>query len=346
MASLIASILTSHGLRVGLYTSPHLIELRERFRIDGRPVDRDTCLRHGRAVLASYGDQSCDNPLTFFELTTVMAARIFAEHGVDVAVWEVGLGGRLDAVNAIEPDLTVITNIGLDHQNYLGDTVEAIASEKAALIRQGVTAVIAPQSYPAATEAMQMVEAVHVEGRPQDGNVPTARRAATHFLGSRWLREREAAGIAGWRWPGRCEHRSLEGVQWWLDGAHNPAGAARMSAWLQAEGANPQAWVIAAMHDKDLGGVFERLRDLSQPVYHAQVGSPREATTHALEAAIGRTVDAVGPARIIFDRVASQYTDIAVFGSLYLLGEWFAWAGLGPDDLFTTAPAGHLKDGD
>lgn len=134
----LAAILQAAGYRTGLYTSPHLVDFRERIRVDGRPVEEeyvtDFVEKHRRFF----------EPLrpSFFELTTAMAFAYFAERKVDVAVVEVGLGGRLDCTNIIRPDLCVITNISFDHVQFLGDTLAKIASEKAGIIKKGVPAVI------------------------------------------------------------------------------------------------------------------------------------------------------------------------------------------------------------
>jgi len=137
-ASTIAAILSAAGLRTGLFTSPHLVDFRERIRVDGRMIGRD------RAVdfIDRFRRQCGGIEPSFFELTTVMAFEHFARERVDYAVIEVGLGGRLDSTNIISPDLCIITNISLDHTALLGDTPEAIAAEKAGIIKAGVPVVV------------------------------------------------------------------------------------------------------------------------------------------------------------------------------------------------------------
>lgn len=134
----LAAILQTAGYKVGLYTSPHLLDFRERIRINGEKISED--------YVVDFVAQEKDffEPLhpSFFELTTAMAFKYFAEQKVDVAVIEVGLGGRLDCTNIIQPDLSIITNISLEHTQFLGDTLEKIASEKAGIIKPGVPAVI------------------------------------------------------------------------------------------------------------------------------------------------------------------------------------------------------------
>ncbi|MEG1562403.1 MAG: folylpolyglutamate synthase/dihydrofolate synthase family protein [Bacteroides sp.] len=134
----LAAILQSAGYRVGLYTSPHLLDFRERIRINGEPVPETYVIRFIEENRAFF------EPLhpSFFELTTAMAFRYFAEEKVEVAIIEVGMGGRLDCTNIIHPDLCIITNIGLDHTQFLGDTYEKIAAEKAGIIKENVPVVI------------------------------------------------------------------------------------------------------------------------------------------------------------------------------------------------------------
>ncbi len=143
----LASILSAAGYRTGLFTSPHLHDFRERIRLDGAMAPQD----YVADFLTRHADNIKELGLSYFELTTAMAFAYFAEAGADIAVIETGLGGRLDATNIIRPQLSVVTNIGLDHTDILGDTISAIAAEKAGIIKQGVPVVIGesdPQSAP------------------------------------------------------------------------------------------------------------------------------------------------------------------------------------------------------
>ncbi|HEY6084350.1 MAG TPA: Mur ligase family protein, partial [Nitrospira sp.] len=131
-AAMTASILRSAGYRVGLYTSPHLVEFRERIRVNGTMIDREDVARVTETV-KNVGNESLSP--TFFESTTAMAFQYFADAKVDIAVLEVGLGGRFDATNVAQPSACAITTIALDHQEYLGSTIEAIAFEKAGIVK-------------------------------------------------------------------------------------------------------------------------------------------------------------------------------------------------------------------
>lgn len=150
----LAAILQEAGYRVGLYTSPHLVDFRERIRINGQPIPEEYVIRFVEQERGFF------EPLhpSFFELTTAMAFRYFADEKVDVAVIEVGLGGRLDCTNIIRPDVCIITNISFDHTQFLGDTLAKIAGEKAGIIKSGIPVVIGettPETKPVFLEKAQ-----------------------------------------------------------------------------------------------------------------------------------------------------------------------------------------------
>ena len=154
----LAAILQEAGYRTGLYTSPHLVDFRERIRVNGQPVPEEYVIRFVEE------ERSFFEPLSpsFFELTTAMAFRYFADQKVDVAIIEVGLGGRLDCTNIIRPDLCIITNISFDHTQFLGSTLAQIASEKAGIIKQDIPVVIGettPETRPVFAEKAQAVQA-------------------------------------------------------------------------------------------------------------------------------------------------------------------------------------------
>ncbi len=346
-AAYLSAILTAHGLKTGLFTSPHLLELRERFRVDGAPASRESVLAHGEAVLAAHGDPASDPCLTFFELTTLTAALLFRDANVDVVVWEVGLGGRLDAVNAIEPALTIVTNIGMDHEKWLGDSIEAIAREKAGLWRDGVRMVVGPQTHP---EAEQMLAALpgarlvevsnpNERSRSASENQATALYASREYLGPRWIPPVAFDALDSVVWPGRMDERTARGRRFLLDAAHNPAGARRLEARIRADGP-PTRCVIGAMADKDLRGMFGFLGEMGIPIDIVEVESERAASFEDIrEAVTPAEVRSHGRSAQIFDACPTEGWTL-VFGSIYLLGEWFRWAGTGVDELVTTRPVG------
>ncbi len=141
-AAFCESCLRASGFRVGLYTSPHLVSVRERIQIDRQPIS-EADFAEGMATVQRAVDQQLDHEITFFELMTALALWYFGREKVDWVVWETGLGGRLDATNIVQPELCIITNIGLDHQQYLGNTLAEIAAEKAGIIKPGAAVISA-----------------------------------------------------------------------------------------------------------------------------------------------------------------------------------------------------------
>lgn len=353
----IAAILEAHGLVTGFYSSPHLIELRERFRVSGRPVSREVALRHGTAVLERWGDPESSEPcLTFFELTTLIASRVFDEMSVDVVVWEVGLGGRLDAVNAIEPSVTVISAVGMDHEKYLGETIEEIAAEKAALIRPDVPVVIGHQPFPAARHLLRRSAGdgmlVAPEKLPESDEPITTRRnratavaAARTFLeqaGIEYSEERANEALDSVVWWGRMEERRVvfDGAEQTIivDAAHNPQGVESFFEWLR--GREVGSFVFTAMKDKDLAGLTAPLARHRAPWVHARIRSERAADAIQLAPHVGRapavSASTTEALRRAFE--LAQGAPVAIFGSLYLLGEVYDALGFDADDFTTFAP--------
>jgi dihydrofolate synthase/folylpolyglutamate synthase len=268
VAAVMASVLTHSGRRVGLYTSPHLCSFRERFQVDARPVSLPQLLETGEEIrgrLARFG-------LTFFEAATVLAFHLFARSGVDVALVEVGLGGRLDSTNVIRPRIAAITNVALDHHEYLGETLEEIAREKAGIIKEGVPLVtaetdpglltifedrarevgapfhpfdparvihhleVAPRgnAFTLSTEAWGDLPLISpLPGAHQAGNVALSARSL-ELLPPELRPDRDAVmeGIAEVRWPGRLQIETRPGGTWVFDVAHNVAGIRALAASL------------------------------------------------------------------------------------------------------------------
>lgn len=287
VCALIERVLRASGHRTGLFTSPHLVDFRERIRVGGRWAD-ERWLERALARIAALPE---GKDRTFFEVCTALAFLYFAERHVDIVVAEVGLGGRLDCTNVIMPEVSVITSIALDHTEILGDTLEEIAAEKAGIIKAGVPVVIGPMPEPARTVVERVAEAhaapaaVYDAGRVREMPVRGAmmrrpfampglldfvavRGLPTTLAGSmvalnRWtaitaLEVLAARGVAmttealadGMRdawWPGRLEMCQEEPRLWW-DGAHNAAGIATLvHLWRPPMAAKPPAAVVLAL---------------------------------------------------------------------------------------------------
>lgn len=269
-SAFIAKVLQAAGYRVGLYTSPHLVSFTERMRINGIPVTETKVVELAQRVRDRVGQGPAAAPAspTFFEVTTAMAFTWFAEERVDIAVIEVGMGGRLDATNVISPLLSVITNIDLEHTEFLGHTLELIAGEKAGIIKQGVpvvTGAVQPETIAVLERsAASQQSALYRLGRDfAPAGIAGGRRQVFDFRGisavysaleigmiGRYQVDNAALavasieclqragivvhetalrrGLAQTRWEGRLE-RIAERPDLFLDGAHNPASAAALA---------------------------------------------------------------------------------------------------------------------
>jgi dihydrofolate synthase/folylpolyglutamate synthase len=270
--AMIESGLRAAGIRTGLFTSPHLLEPTERIRIDGQPISAGRFAEAFDEVHAVVerllAEEAIDLHTTYFETVTAMAILVFEQERVDRVVLEVGLGGRLDATNIVQPELCVITPIDFDHEAMLGRSLEAIAREKAGILKPGVPAVIAPQRPEAATVVGQgyalpesavitprgskfQLGALHIScplaGEHQVVNAATA-ALALERLGVR--AEAIEAGIARTEWPGRLE-RVSEDPEIILDGAHNPSAARALAAYIDRFYAGRHVCLIyGTMRDK------------------------------------------------------------------------------------------------
>lgn len=370
VAAFTARALHAAGHRVGLYTSPHLIDLTERYRIDEAAVSTETLGRvletvlETEAVLRRTGRLA--TPATYFELATVAAFELFREAGVEVAVLEVGLGGRFDATNVAQAPFAAITSIALDHTAYLGDTLEAIAAEKAGVVAPGAQVVSGVrEDGPARVirDATRAAGATLVEAHAEVATSVTLRGHETWVtlrtprasygplrlaLNGRHqadnaavavclLETLDAAGItvshdaieAGLRhanWPARLQvvdrpQRPLLIV----DGAHNPAGAAALGAWLREAALVPVVLVLAVMRDKDLPAMLPPLLDCAALVVTTTVLPPRGLEADALAAAVRRaapelTVTAADNADEALAQADRLGRPVVVCGSLFLAG--------------------------
>lgn len=297
--ALAESALRAAGVRVGATPKPHLVSYRERIAVDGRPIDVADFTRHVRAVLAvADGVARRHGEPTEFELLTAVVFRHFAEADLDVALVEVGLGGRLDATHAWDGGVAVVTNVSLDHMDRLGTTIAAIAREKAAIIERGDLAVTGAEGEALAIvrQRAQRMDAsltevapaallgwdrdglqvelprlglvrVGLRGRHQAANVAVA-DALLDALATAGIAvagpEARRRGYADATWPGRLELLTLDdGHDVLLDGAHNPAGSAALAQAIDDLRAylspGPLSLVIASMADKDVDGMIDAL---------------------------------------------------------------------------------------
>jgi len=283
----VEAIARAHGWKVGAYTSPHLLRYNERVRIDGADADDAALVAGFEAVEAARGDTS----LTYFEHGTLCALWLFARSKLDLVVLEVGLGGRLDAVNIVDPDASILTTVDLDHQDWLGADIEAIGLEKAGIARPFKPLVlgddyppasvlrhayaIGAQSWRIANDFFaERIDADTWRWREVDftmtlpmpalaapvqlGNAACA-IAALRALGSRIHKRAYAEGVASARVAGRLQRFERDGVELVVDVGHNPQAARALAAWLRAQPRRRTLAVYAALADKDVAGVVQAL---------------------------------------------------------------------------------------
>ena len=344
--AMIESALRAAGQHTGLFTSPHLAEPTERIRIDGRPISAER--------FAGAFDRLLGLHTTYFETVTAMALLVFAEERVDMVVLEVGLGGRLDATNVVSPDLSVITPVDFDHEAFLGKSLESIAGEKAGILKPGVPAVFARQRPETARVLDQRAAELSIPvSRTADWRVCDLeidpRGSRFRLAGERHLRltcplagEHQVenavtaavalarlgiadsaieTGIARARWPGRLE-RVSERPEIILDGAHNPAGARALAAYIDRFYAHRRVSLIyGAMRDKAIDEISGILFPLAHQVI---VTAPQQARALSPEAL--REIGAhpnVRTAPTLRDALALVEDADVVFvtGSLFLVAE-------------------------
>jgi dihydrofolate synthase/folylpolyglutamate synthase len=274
VCALVERVLREAGHRTGLFTSPHLVDFRERIRVDGRWADEPWLERTLERIAGLPEGQG----RTFFEVCTALAFETFADRGVEIAVVEVGLGGRLDCTNVITPEVSVITSIALDHTEILGDTLEKIAFEKGGIIKPGVPVVIGemadgPRAVIAGVARERGAPLVPIAARDpvappgEDtlGGVNRAIALATlAALPARGIAVPPAAiarGLAAASWPGRLGQCPQEPRLWW-DGAHNVCGFRHLvQLWTRSEArTRPPVVVLALSGDKDAPAILAELR--------------------------------------------------------------------------------------
>jgi len=325
VAKTILTVLSEAGYKIGLYTSPHLTSVRERFRINDAFISKaDFACNASRIIATLAGDQ-----ITYFEFTTALALQWFAEQKVDLAILEVGMGGRLDATNIVTPQVSIITNVSMDHEDYLGKTLTAVASEKAGIIKSGVpliSGVTEPAACQVVRERAQKLAAPLLElnrdfrmvgegelwrfteaGRPAITDLKIALRgsyqgdntalalAALGILASEGFPLSDDTirkGIAQVSWPGRLEYFShLDSgngstQDYLLDGGHNPAGIAALAAELQKLDSRSIIMVWASMADKDFGQCLRLIAPLCREIIFTRPEENRSATPEQLKAAL------------------------------------------------------------
>ncbi|HET7499778.1 MAG TPA: cyanophycin synthetase [Kofleriaceae bacterium] len=337
--AMIAALAAAAGQRVATYTSPHLSCLRERIAIAGEMIDEPRLLAAAGRVRAAGGDE-----LTFFEQLTAIAMVAIADAAVDVSVLEVGLGGRLDATNVVDPAVCVVTGVALDHEAILGGTLDRIAAEKAGIWKPGRPAIVGASGLAEAVPVL--VAAAHAAGAPVTQLDDAAVAAVPPVgLGGAHQRRNAAAAIAAVRvlglpvvpaalaqvrHPGRFEvievPAALAGVpRLILDGAHNPHGAAALAEALRERGERP-VLIVAVSADKDARAIAAALLPAVRAVIatryqHERAMDPAQLAAVFEAGAAGVVVGSAPDLAAALAAAAAHHAPILVAGSLFLVGE-------------------------
>ncbi len=314
-AAFLESILRNHGLKTGLYTSPHLASICERFIIAGKPVSEEKFASYCQRIKKALKD----SPATYFEITTALAFLLFAEEKVEIAIVECGLGGRLDATNLILPELAIITNIGLDHQSYLGHTLEKIAWEKAGILKRKRPLVLGKTPSPARNVIFTRAERLQcpvfeyesdfkiiptkdglfylgehtfkglnpsLRGSFQRHNLALALKGS-EILAQKGIfslkEEKVKKAVSSTSWPGRFEILKTN-PPLILDGAHNPDGIEALITCICEEKIVPFNLIFAASDEggtKPFYQMLQKLLPFAQKVFLCEPQGPRRPVTIA-----------------------------------------------------------------
>ena len=352
--AMLESIYRAAGLRVGLFTSPHLVSFRERIQINRQLIPELEVVR----LIEELRTANQKNEATLFEFATVMALKYFAEQKCDLVIWETGLGGRLDATNIVTPLASVITNIAFDHQQWLGDTLGKIAAEKAGIIKPGVpvvTTTTAPEVLAVIGNIARWNNAPLTKVAPPSPLL-SAGTAALPLLGEHQKTNAALAlatvevlqrhipvsadnireGLAKVNWPGRLQLvQQPAGRKILLDGAHNLAGAETLRATLEKDFAGPRPVLIfGALADKDWPDICRLLAPLAEKIFTVPVASERTADP----VAVAKVFRAASPKSVVdsFQNLAAALDAcrdepfLVITGSLYLIGEALEQLGYSP----------------
>jgi dihydrofolate synthase/folylpolyglutamate synthase len=346
VCAMIDSICRAQGYRTGLFTSPHLVSYRERIRVNGEMIGEEEVAQALGAIRAAIRDW--DPHPTFFEITTALALDHFKNRACELIVLETGLGGRLDATNALTPIISVLTPIGYDHQAWLGSTLEEIAAEKAGIIKPHVR-VVSAQQEPAAEKVIRAraaeceaplefvtesyaASALNLSGAHQKQNASLA-IAALRSGGIALDDDAIARGLATVEWPARFQRWDERTI---VDGAHNPSGAQVLAeTWRGEYGEERATIILAVLRDKDVAGILRALAPIAQRVILPRVRTERALPPNDVVQIISAITPALpnaSPARTsiapsfgeALDSARAKTERILITGSLHFAGEALA----------------------
>lgn len=364
VAAMVESILVRSGLKVGFYSSPHLVRFTERFRINREEISEKKAAGLTRELKGAIDPR---HPPTFFEVTTAMALVYFAREKTDIAIMEVGMGGRLDATNVIRPEVSVITNISLEHQFFLGSSLLQIAGEKAGIIKKGVDVITAATQ----PHVIRLFESLSAEKKApffrvgRDVRYRTREKGLNYYGIRRVFRDLEYSlhgsyqsrncalalgiiellemkgfgistrnildGLKNTTWPGRMHIVSRNPLTI-LDGAHNPGAVGKLAGAVRADFSYDRLFlVLGVMEDKDIDEMLRILLPVSdyvictRPDYYRSADPEDVMRRVSLHGKEGKVVPRVGKAIEEAGKMASPGDTVLITGSLFTVGEALAY---------------------
>lgn len=332
-------ILRDGGIKTGLFTSPHLITFRERIQISGEMISEEA-VASGLTQIRDIINDWDPHP-TFFEITLILALLHFCADSTEIIILETGMGGRLDATNAIQPDVSVITAIALDHQQWLGETIREIAAEKAGILKPNVPVIVAdihPDARDVVGRKALTLGIPYIEAHPlpdewemglpgphQKENAALAVEAACRVEGERLTRDGIHESLAKTIWPGRFQIVNDRII---LDGAHNPDAAEAVAKTWENEFPGEKATLIfGATEDKDVAAVLGFLLPIVDSVILVPIKSERRLSPEAMKAALseagGKNIETVEVATVAeaLELAREKKSRTLIAGSLFLVGE-------------------------
>ena len=341
VCAMIDSILRAQQYRTGLFSSPHLVTFRERIRVNGEMISEDA-VANGLTTIRDLVRDWDPHP-TFFEVTTALGLKYFAEAKIDVAILETGLGGRLDATNAVQSDVAVITPIDFDHQQWLGQSLREIATEKAGIIKRKIPVVSASQASDVekvirsrAAECEAPLELVNDSYQKTPVGLSGEYQKQNAALATSAIRSAKIdiddlsieSGLASIDWPARFQRWNNRIV---IDGAHNPA-AARVLAqtWRESFGDQHASLILAILSDKDLAGICEALAPIASFVLLPKIRSERATPPDKLAKILSANTpslpySATQSIADALDQARAKPNPILLTGSLHFAGEALAY---------------------
>lgn len=325
------SIARAAGYSTGLFTSPHLVHYNERIKINGNDVGNSEIaeeLTNIRDLIADWQPHP-----TFFEITTALGLLLFKKNGCEIIILETGMGGRLDATNIVTPSASVLTKIDFDHAQWLGNTLEKIATEKAGIIKPNIPAITYPQTpevlevFKKSTDQLTIIEnpysgQIALAGEHQNWNAALAIESLEK-AGAFLTPDHIVKGLQNVQWPGRFQE-IRPGI--YLDGAHNPAAARMLVKTWELYGPKEKPTIlIGILSDKDVAATLTALAPLAANWIAIAPKSPRSLSPHDLALKIREVSDApIQLAASLEEVLANTRPPLLVCGSLFLVGEALA----------------------